>query len=71
LRKKDESLRDIPLIIISGIKEQINVDWKDVVSRSKVRVPDGFIEKPVTPQRLMRVVGNVLSGDHKGEVQFG
>lgn len=71
LRRREEPLRDIPLIIITGIKEKINVDWKDVVSRSKARVPDGFIEKPVTPQRLMRVVNDVLSGVSKEEVQFG
>ena len=71
LRRKDEPLNTIPLIIITGIKEQLNVDWKDIVSRSRARTPDGFVEKPVTPERLMRVVNNVLSGKPKEEVQFG
>ncbi|MEW6615526.1 MAG: response regulator [Thermodesulfobacteriota bacterium] len=71
LRRPEEPLRDVPLIIITGIKEQINVDWKDIISKSKVRVPDGFIEKPVTPQRLMRVVNNVLSRGSEKEVVFG
>jgi len=71
LRRKEEPLNSIPLIIITGIKEQLNVDWKDIVSRSRVRKPDGFVEKPVTPERLMRVVNNVLSGESKKEVQFG
>ena len=71
LRRKDEPLKDIPLIIITGIKEQLHVDWKDIVTRSKVRTPDGFVEKPVTPERLMRVVDNVLNGGTKEEVQFG
>lgn len=71
LRRREEPLRDIPLIIITGIKEQINVDWKDIVSKSKTRVPDGFIEKPVTPQRLMRVVNNVLSLGSEKKVVFG
>ncbi|MFA4916852.1 MAG: response regulator [Syntrophales bacterium] len=70
LRRRDEPLRDIPLIIISGIKEQINVDWKDIVKRSQIRVPNGFIEKPVTPQRLMRVVNDVLNNPSQ-EVQLG
>ncbi|KAF0118696.1 MAG: response regulator with CheY-like receiver AAA-type ATPase and DNA-binding domain [bacterium] len=70
LRRREEPLRDVPLIIITGIKEQINVDWKDIVSKSKARVPDGFIEKPVTPQRLMRVVNNVLSRGPEKEVVF-
>ena len=71
LRRKDEPLNTIPLIIITGIKEQLNVDWKDIVSRSRVRTPDGFVEKPVTPERLMRVVNDVLSDEPKKEVQFG
>ncbi|MFH0813424.1 MAG: response regulator [Pseudomonadota bacterium] len=71
LRRRDEELNNIPLIIITGIKDQLNIDWKDIVSHYKVRKPDGFIEKPVTPERLMRIVNNVLGGEHKGEVQFG
>ncbi len=71
LRRKDEPLNAVPLIIITGIKEQLHVDWKDIVSRSRVRTPDGFVEKPVTPERLMRVVDNVLSGKPGKEVQFG
>jgi twitching motility two-component system response regulator PilH len=71
LRRREEPLKDVPLIIITGIKEQINVDWKDIVSRCKARIPDGFIEKPVTPQRLMRVVNDVLKGEYRDRVQFG
>ncbi|MDI6776944.1 MAG: response regulator [Syntrophales bacterium] len=71
LRRQDGVFKNIPLIIITGIKEKINIDWKDIVSRFKVRVPDGFIEKPVTPQRLMRVVNNVLNDASKKEIQFG
>lgn len=71
LRRQDDPLHAIPLIIITGIREQLNIDWKDVVARYKVRVPDGFIEKPVTPERLMRVVHTVLSGDPQESIQFG
>jgi hypothetical protein len=71
LRKPEEALRNIPLIIITGIQEKLNIDWKDIVSQFRVRVPDGFIEKPVNPQRLMQVVNNVLDGKPKQGVQFG
>ncbi len=54
--------RDIPLVIVTGIKEQKNVDWRQVVERFKVRSPDGFVEKPVDPERLTRVVGEALVG---------
>ena len=71
LRRREEPLNRVPLIIITGIKEQINVDWKDIVSRSRARVPDGFIEKPVTPQRLMRVVNDVVNAELQESVQYG
>jgi DNA-binding NtrC family response regulator len=68
--KGDKELKKIPLVMITGIKEQLNIDWKDIVSRSKTRVPDGFIEKPISPVRLMRVINKVLNEEHKGNVQF-
>ncbi len=54
--------RDIPLVIVTGIKEQKNVDWREVVERFKARSPDGLVEKPVDPERLIRVVREVLEG---------
>lgn len=68
--KKDEALRDIALIMITGIKEEMNIDWGDIAKGLRTRKPDGFIEKPVDPGRLIQLVENVLS--KKGEsVQFG
>ena len=68
--KKNETTRDIPLIMITGIKEQMNIDWGEIAAGLKSRKPEGFVEKPVDPVRLMRVVEDVL--DHKKEgVQFG
>ena len=48
----EESTRKIPLVMVTGIKEQLNIDWKEIVTRLKARVPDGFIEKPIDPTRL-------------------
>lgn len=68
--KKDEALQDIPLIMITGIKEEMNIDWGDIAQGLRTRKPDGFIEKPVDPARLMRVVEDVMA--KKGDsVQFG
>ncbi len=68
--KRDEATRDIPLIMITGIKEELNIDWSEIAGGLKARKPDGFIEKPVDPVRLMRVVEDVIAGGKEG-VQFG
>jgi two-component system, OmpR family, phosphate regulon response regulator PhoB len=69
LKGKDET-KEIPLIMITGIKEQMNIDWGDIAKGLHSRKPDGFIEKPIDPARLMRVVEDVLVHGKEG-VQFG
>ncbi len=59
--KKNEKTKDIPMIMVTGIKEKLNIDWKEITSRFKARVPDGFVEKPIEPLILMNVVEDVLS----------
>jgi len=59
----DAATRDIPMVMVTGIKEQMGIDWGEIVDRFKSRRPDGFVEKPIDPERLMRVVNGVLSGD--------
>jgi len=66
----DGSTKSIPLIMVTGIKEQLNVDWRDTVTRLKARVPDGYIEKPIEPERLMKLVDDVMAHRERG-LQLG
>ena len=59
--KGNEETKDIPLIMVTGIKDKLNIDWQEIVSKLKARVPDGFVEKPIEPVHLMNVVEDVLS----------
>lgn len=68
--KKNEDVTDIPLIMITGIKQEMNIDWADIAKGLRTKRPDGFIEKPIDPIRLMRVVDDVMAGKKEG-VQFG
>ncbi len=58
----DEKTKDIPLVMVTGIKEQTGVDWGEIVDRYKTRRPDGFVEKPIDPERLLGVVHGALAG---------
>lgn len=57
----NEKTRHIPCVMITGIKEQLNIDWKEIVSKLKARVPDGFIEKPVDPAQLIDIVKKAMN----------
>jgi CheY-like chemotaxis protein len=70
--RRNEATRNIPVVMVTGIKEQMGVDWGEVVETLKVRKPDGFVEKPIDPDKLMSVVTGVLSGEARsGEVLHG
>ena len=66
--KGNAKTKDIPLIMVTGIKEKLNIDWQEIVSKLKARVPDGFVEKPIEPVHLMNVVEDVLS--KKGDMEL-
>jgi CheY-like chemotaxis protein len=59
--KGDEATKHIPLIMITAIKEKLNIDWQEIAKGLHARRPDAVIEKPVDPVRLMRTVEDVLA----------
>jgi twitching motility two-component system response regulator PilH len=61
--KAAESLRDIPVIIYSGIPKRTLMRAQAALTESSgesVPDPDGYLEKPVTPERLVETVRDVL-----------
>jgi len=67
----DEATRSLPVVMVTGIGNQTGMDWGKTVDQLKARRPDGFVEKPIDPERLMKVVDAVLSGEARDEVQHG
>jgi DNA-binding response OmpR family regulator len=57
--RSDENLKDIPIIGISGMKEELDVGlglWQDHEYFS----PDEFMDKPVDKQRLLQLIPEVI-----------
>jgi CheY-like chemotaxis protein len=55
--KEDENLRTIPVVIVTGVAH----DFKQFISsRTQVPPPDGYLEKPVTPEALLAEVERLL-----------
>jgi twitching motility two-component system response regulator PilH len=61
--KSDESLRDIPVIIYSGIPRRTFLRAQAALTETSgesVPDPDAYLEKPVTPGRLEATIKKVL-----------
>ncbi|UCF82823.1 MAG: response regulator [Desulfobacteraceae bacterium] len=65
---KDDTLKEIPVIMVTGVSGETGIDLeaffkRDVKGdpeRNDLR-PEGYIEKPVDPQKLLKMLKEVLS----------
>ena len=61
--KKSESLKDVPVIIYSGIPRRTLLRAQAAMSETEgenVPEPDAYLEKPVTPKRLAETIKKTL-----------
>lgn len=58
---KDESTKGIPVIMVTGIREKVGIDFelKDM-EKLYGEKPQGYIEKPVVPRELIKKVRKYL-----------
>jgi CheY-like chemotaxis protein len=55
--KEDAALKEIPVVIVTGISHS----FKQFIStRSHVPAPEGYLEKPVSPETILREVKRLL-----------
>jgi CheY-like chemotaxis protein len=57
--KGDAELRAIPVVVVTGISHSFK---QFISSRSRVPPPEGYLEKPVTPDGLLDEVRRLLEG---------
>jgi CheY-like chemotaxis protein len=63
--RKDPVLKNIPVIIITawGPPEYPGIDFKRFIHhRSKIPPPDGYLEKPIDRDALLKAVSQILEG---------
>jgi len=63
--RQDSVLKDIPVVIVSGVGEKGNFDFRSYVPDTSIPAPDHFFEKPVNVEEYLRVVGRLVSGKGK------
>ena len=59
--KHDEETKNIPVIIVTGIARGGSFDDLMVRQTKDVPAPDGYIEKPMNPDAMLKMVGDLLS----------
>jgi two-component system phosphate regulon response regulator PhoB len=73
--RKDPTMSDIPVVIVTGISDVTGVDFRNFMYKqplqdekkfvettglTKYTIPDGYIEKPIDPDELIKVIKEVL-----------
>jgi CheY-like chemotaxis protein len=60
--KKDPQFKDIPILILTAVKERTGLGFKSTAGDSEWLPVDGFMDKPVEPENLLSEVTSILSG---------
>ncbi len=58
--RKDEETKDIPVIIITGVARGQRFEESMMRKDPHIPLPDGYIEKPMKPEGLLRLVEKLL-----------
>jgi len=59
--RHDESMRDIPVVFLTGVAEKTGVHFSaNDVGEYLGSEPEGYLEKPIDPARLLKAVGKAL-----------
>jgi CheY-like chemotaxis protein len=77
--RKDPDISNTFVVVMTGISEVTGVDFRNFMVKqpfknetfsiettglTKYATPDGYIEKPIDPNELIKVIKNVLKDDH-------
>ncbi len=66
--RKDENYKDLPVVIVSGYAkvDKPKIDFDGFIREKDIPAPDGFIEKPIDPDKLIGTVCGILKVDKAG-----
>jgi len=59
--KQDDRFKDIPILMLTGVKEKKGIDFKSVAGDESWLPVEGFLDKPVKPDVLIERVQDLLS----------
>jgi CheY-like chemotaxis protein len=59
--RKDDGLKSVPVILVTGVQETVKSDYKAFLDRFKTYNPDAYIEKPIDPDVLLKTMNELTS----------
>jgi CheY-like chemotaxis protein len=59
--RKDERLRAVPVILVTGVQQSLTADYRAFLDRFKHYHPNGYVEKPVDADALLQVIDSVTA----------
>ncbi|NIP25512.1 MAG: response regulator [Phycisphaerae bacterium] len=59
--KKDPNLKGMPILMLTGVRDQTGIDFKSTAGDPTWLPVDGFLEKPVEPNVLLAEVERLLT----------
>ncbi len=59
--RKEPSVKDVPVVLVTGIKDQLTADFGAFLDRFKHYNPNGYVEKPFDPDKLLKLLDEVTS----------
>ncbi len=60
--KKDPQFKDMPILMLTGIKSETGIDFKSTAGDPTWCPVDAYLEKPIEPDILLAEVAKLLSG---------
>ena len=60
--KNDPQFKDMPIIMLTGIRTEISIDFKATVGDPAWCPVDAYLEKPIEPDILLGEVAKLLAG---------
>jgi CheY-like chemotaxis protein len=58
--RKDDNLKDVPVVLVTGIQESLTQDFEKFLDRFKNYNPDGYVEKPIDPEKLLAMLDDLV-----------
>ncbi len=59
--KKDPNFKDMPILMLTGVKDKTGIDFKSSAGDPTWLPVDGYLEKPIEPSALLAEVEKLLT----------
>ena len=59
--RKDPDLATVPVVLVTGIQESLTHDFGAFLDRFKKYNPDGYVEKPIEPDKLLALLDELTA----------